>query len=769
MKNSKLFTLPLICALLSLFHPSYAQGWEHKYSPDLIMGINSVYQLPNNTYLASGLDYTFAATKQRLMSYDANGGVLWQQDYDSIMLAGTNIAQNNGYVMLGFGLADSLVPVNLLKVNAAGQRIWLKTIDTTYAAITGVPILSSLSVDTTNDGGFICTYNPWGITPQTYNRYWIVVKRIDSLGNILWSKNYYGTDSAGTSMDIRNAGDGGFLVTAYDYQGDTTYSVFKIDSTGNQLWVHHVPVNSSTMNAVIAADGNILISGAGYIGKLDQNGNTLWLTQNYPALQNNMVWTGNLVEISHNRFALLAAQANTNRAYTGGIFSFTEADSAGNIILQHLIPTVALGTAPQLFALYSRNMIASNDGGYVLSGLITQDPDNNSAFLIKMDSSGQVFRSNISGYTYDDANNNCIHDTGEINLAGTIIRFANARDTFTVATGDSGYYSLQIDTGTFNILVTIPSPYWGLGNCIPAQINIPNNTDTVASFGLTALVLGPYISMDAYMSSITCHYESQYNLQYCNTGTTPFTGIIAVTIDTLAIVDSASKPWQLPQTGNQYIFKVDTLGISDCNNLIIYYHLNCGGDITGTDFCINAHAYSDTVICLSPLWDHSNLQITAACNSARDSVQFTLKNAGTGNMQQPESMIVIEDNVILIMDPEQLVAGQINIFSEPANGSTWRVSIPQTPANPYSSFTTAAMEGCGTTPYHLGYITSFHTIAFTDLITPFVAKLMARLTLIINQYCLKGLAASILLIALSCLNTQLSFKTPVMRPPVRYV
>ena len=93
--------LPLLLVLLmsGIFKMNYAGGWEKKYSPDLRMGINSVYQLPNYTYLVSGADDT--GTHQRLMNIDFNGNVLWQHDYDSINYAATNIAQNNGYVMLG--------------------------------------------------------------------------------------------------------------------------------------------------------------------------------------------------------------------------------------------------------------------------------------------------------------------------------------------------------------------------------------------------------------------------------------------------------------------------------------------------------------------------------------------------------------------------------------------------------------------------------------------------------------------------------------------
>ena len=79
MKTTKIF-LPFIACLLA-FNFVQAQGWEKKYSPDLDMGINSFYQLSNGTYLVSGIDTS--GTKQRLISIDGGGDILWQNDYRS--------------------------------------------------------------------------------------------------------------------------------------------------------------------------------------------------------------------------------------------------------------------------------------------------------------------------------------------------------------------------------------------------------------------------------------------------------------------------------------------------------------------------------------------------------------------------------------------------------------------------------------------------------------------------------------------------------------
>ncbi|MDB5284498.1 MAG: hypothetical protein JWO06_3573 [Bacteroidota bacterium] len=711
MKRKMLMSLLLIFFFMPvIFNSASAQGWEKKYAPDVMMGINSLYQLPNYTYLTSGADYT--GTKQRLMNIDFNGNIIWQQDYDSLGLAYTNIAQNQGYVMLGITANDSSHTnnrtFNLLKVNSTGQKLWLRPIHNAYYP-DGQSTLGDGGVDTTNNGGFICTINPYDSSTD-YHFYHLVVKRIDSTGNVLWSHSYFDADSNGLrySYDIRNSKDGGFLVAFRDASNGPN-AIFKIDSAGTLLWTYNEPFANAGIIASIAQDGNILITGDGYIGKLDQNGNVLHLHQ-YPALQNSMGWNQNLVELSGGRYAILADHASGG-ANNGFTFNFTEADSQGNVLLQKPIPIGALGISSQLFMQGFRNLSTTNDGGFLMGGWMTQDANNNSAFLIKLDRTGAVYPVTISGYTYFDANNNCVKDTGEIDVSGTIISFSNSSDTFSTAVSAQGYYVQQLDTGNYNVSMTLPSSYWGIENCGNTQINLPSNTDSVISFALKAIVNYPYLVLDANNIEGSCTSSSIYTVQYCNTGTAAFTGILDITLDSLMVFDSISSPL-LSQTGNQYQFAVDTLDILQCGTLTVYYHVPCGLHISGHTLCINAHAHADTVIIQSPSWDQSNLEVKATCNYAQDSVVFTLKNKGTGNMQQLEKMIVIEDNVILLNGPVQLNAGQMTVITQRLNGSTWRVTVPQTPLNPYSAFTTAASENCGLSTSHLGFVNQFPVNGF---------------------------------------------------------
>ena len=80
-------------------------------------------------------------------------------------------------------------------------------------------------------------------------------------------------------------------------------------------------------------------------------------------------------------------------------------------------------------------------------------------------------------------------------------------------------------------------------------------------------------------------------------------------------------------------------------------------------------------------------------------------------MAQPMEFIVIEDDMIHLTSDPVLLLGQESLhLAVEANGSTWRVEMPESPNNPYGTFATEAIEGCGTNgsgSFSLGFVTQF--------------------------------------------------------------
>lgn len=672
----------ILCLLSLAFTQARAQGWVKKYSPDAMMGINALYNTPDGGCMVTGINLSDGPL--RIMKIDAAGGVQWKADHDSLYAIGfTNITQNGGFVTVGNLAGDSSgnVTRNLLRTDANGNKLWLKNIHSSYSGNVGG--VGNADVDTTDDGGFMVALTAYDSAVQKHRLY---IKKIDANGNIVSQNTLYDADSMKYVYSMRNSKDGGFVaVIAIGSNSTNRYNMLtKIDGNGNFVW-DYGPITQ--VAPIVIVDGNIILQGNTTV-KVDQSGSEVW-TINYPSVPEPGMSYSNFIERPDHNFTMIGSKKinNVNN------FWFLVGDTLGNILQYKKLPIGNLGYLTTSFLASYKTFIATVNGDYLLGGWLQNDPDNYSGFLIKMDSVGNVYPSAATGHAFYDNNTNCSIDSAEMFLGGNIITFTNATDTFTVLTNDTGYYSVALDTGLYQISLKPLSPYWQSVPCNPTQTNQTSVTDTVLNFGFSPISSQPYIVMSSYTRPRSC-MPGDYTIQYCNTGTVPFIGIVTVDIDTVLHVDSASATI-LAQNGSKYIFLAGPLGINECGTVKMYYTTTCDPTLTGHTICINAHAESDTIYNTPLGWDQSNLLVTANCDVANDSVVLNVQNVGSGNMGTPQKLIVIEDNVILIKVPVQLNSLQQFIYKVKANGSTFRAIIPQAISNPYSEFVTDAVEGCG--------------------------------------------------------------------------
>lgn len=697
MKRKSLLGVWLLIGYLSIIHvAAFAQGWEKSYSPDRKMNPTSLFQKADQSFMMSGINFD-DRTQFRLMKLAADGSIIWVNDYDSLSFSSWGIVtQDDGYLAAGYAAYDSSNSPNdtkraLIKIDAAGNKQWLKFVPS-FSNWRNQGGVGNMALDTTDNGGYIFTFNTFDSAAVTSasNK---IIRRLDSSGDTIWSHTYFDGDTSFYIYYIKNMKDGGFLVgLGGGNAGNGGNRLFKIDSAGAMLWQYIAPYAGASMGGKLANDGNILVYGtyypngfgyapASFVGKIDQNGNQLWL-KDFTGITDT-VGMGGLIENNDNTYSLVGGRYTSNP-----VFYYFKTDTLGHILRQQRIPVNFQGGY-----LYSGAFIPTADQGYLLGLYLSAALNNYSVALVKMDSNGVVYPHLLSGSLFFD-NNNCLRDSGEALLRQSTLTFTSAPDTFTVATNDSGFYSIGLNSSTYQLDVNPSLHYSAPSSCDPTQVTI-TGIDSTIDLGFTPTVNFPYVTVDGQTRQRPC-VPLNYTAQYCNTGTAPFTGIISITFDSIAMVDSASIPWIFPHTGNTYQFHIDTLGVMDCASFVIHYHLPCDPDLIGHTLCIDADVQADTVTNPSSNWDQSNLVMTAHCNTATDSVEFTLKNMGTGTTINPPQLIVIEDNVISARHIGQLAPGAVHTEVVKANGSTWRATAQQTPNNPYSSFTTAAIEGCGT-------------------------------------------------------------------------
>lgn len=144
---------------------------------------------------------------------------------------------------------------DLLKIDSAGNIIWSRS----YG-------LSGLySVKHSLDGGyFICGNAGGGFVDPMY------VAKLDSMGFVIWYKTFYNNNQF-VFTDIEPTPDGGVVALCDEA------SLYKISATGDSLWKKNVYPAYSRITKT--TDGNLIMTGAGMgmaLVKADTSGNIIW-------------------------------------------------------------------------------------------------------------------------------------------------------------------------------------------------------------------------------------------------------------------------------------------------------------------------------------------------------------------------------------------------------------------------------------------------------------------------------------------------------------
>ncbi len=199
----------------------------------------------------------------------------------------------------------------VIKVNPYGDTIWNKLIDTIKATagvstgdgdciITGIPC-NTVKLNSFGNVIWSHTYLNYGIPRKIiksrnntyilcgYNYFKAMLIKIDSLGNLIWEKEY-NLDYSNDFRNVTEAYNAGYLAAGIirntpieDYGG-----VDRIDNSGNLIWEKRYTYSGTGIDfaAIKQFNGGYLITGSGYdtsisqIGlylmKIDTSGNTIF-------------------------------------------------------------------------------------------------------------------------------------------------------------------------------------------------------------------------------------------------------------------------------------------------------------------------------------------------------------------------------------------------------------------------------------------------------------------------------------------------------------
>ncbi|MBP7274363.1 MAG: T9SS type A sorting domain-containing protein [Saprospiraceae bacterium] len=306
----------------------------------------------------------------------------------------------------------------------------------------------------------------------------------------------------------------------------------------------------------------------------------------------------------------------------------------------------------------------------------------------------QSNRSQIVGKVYNDTNDDCSLSVGETGNAGWRVRAAKGTDVRYALANSSGSYIIHTDTGTYELMLLPPlnNNFWQYCQSSYFVNSSPIGDLDTLDIPYQAIVDCPLMTVDISVPFLRRCNTNYYNVYYCNNGTVVATGAhIDVTLDAVYSITGSTQTYT--NLGNNvYRFNIGTVDVGTCGSFSFNAFINCSAVLSSTH-CAEAHIFPDTACVFNPLWSGASVQLTTNCT---DSIHFTLKNVGTGDMAAEKNYFVIEDDVMYIFDSFQLDAGDSISVAVPANGSTYRMIAEQEEYHPGNNSPTIAIEGWGT-------------------------------------------------------------------------
>jgi len=216
--------------------------WEKFYG-------STTYDKPTSIALCSDGGYIYCTTTKsggvglptyyniRVMKVDSLGNMVFNKFYGDIYddAVGSIIqTQDGGYVVAcSYSISTSIIYPSLIKLDTAGNLLWLKKI----IPFTGSGSGSFESVLELSDGSLVAAGKNWFTDSVTFGRDKGLVAKITSSGDLLWQREHDLTTCATCTnynsylYDIRTTSDGGFICSGVTTPPQDMW-LLKLDSMG---------------------------------------------------------------------------------------------------------------------------------------------------------------------------------------------------------------------------------------------------------------------------------------------------------------------------------------------------------------------------------------------------------------------------------------------------------------------------------------------------------------------------------------------------------
>jgi hypothetical protein len=311
------------------FTGSYGAGGQDMYIVKLSPGGNvlwnktiggtlqdyaqSIKSTTDGGFIVAGFTRSFGAGDADIfmVKFDSTGNILWSETvggtgYDEAI----HIIQTSdgGYAIAGitnsFGAGSN--DMYILKLDSSGNVNWNRTFG-------GTGIDEAYSIIQTTDNGYVAVGETNSFGTGNYDFYAV---KLDSSGNLLWSKTVGSTQPEGGESVIETP-DGGYAIAGFQQR------LIKLGSDGTLQWSRSLPIVSICIINTI--DGGYAVGGSAEIGdcrglsilKFDGNWNTCNNTNSLNFVQGSVDSNSIPVPIVSSQTPVVTTPAYTSTSYGG--------------------------------------------------------------------------------------------------------------------------------------------------------------------------------------------------------------------------------------------------------------------------------------------------------------------------------------------------------------------------------------------------------------------------------------------------------------------
>ncbi len=357
--------------------------------------------------------------------------------------------------------------------------------------------------------------------------------------------------------------------------------------------------------------------------------------QLHKSIDGGNIWTATAYPSNGSYFAMSFVNENTGYLIESNKVAKTT-DGGDNWAIQESGPPSIAGDFGQPgMPLFDAFFLNENDGFLVGNGK-----------FFKTNSGGESLPSTqfLAGKVLHDIDDNCNLDGNETDLRNWIIRFYDPNNLTTnyTTTDENGNYFIALETGDYEVSLALPNDNWSSCQATyNANLSAPYDT-LVLNMLAQDVVACPMLETDVSTSMLTHCANNTYTVRYYNSGTATATApYVEVTLD--EDLTMISSNWS-GVSGNTYTFDLPDIAAGETGTFSFVAFLECD-PIEGQTHSVTAHIYTDD-FCFPPAgsWNGASLEVEANCIG--DSVAFTIRNVGSGDMDVPQGFVIIEDHVL---------------------------------------------------------------------------------------------------------------------------